>query len=66
MATVKIVPLLFVLHSDKIKPKQLKSLQNHGSLNHINCSEAHGRCASIGISQGGFPDRSPCLRKHCP
>lgn len=39
MATVKIVPLLFALHSDKIRTKQLKSLQNHGSLNHINSSE---------------------------
>lgn len=38
MATVKIVPLLFALHSDKIETKQLKPLQNHGALNHMNSS----------------------------
>lgn len=38
MAAVKIVPFLFALHVDKIETKQLKSLQNHGALNHINSS----------------------------
>lgn len=35
---LKLPPLLFALHSDKIKPKQLKSLQDHGNLNQINSS----------------------------
>lgn len=38
MGTVKIVTLLLALHSDKLKNKQLKSLQYHQNLNQINSS----------------------------